>query len=466
MRGGRSSQPQLAKSLIAPLEYGHLKAGINPSPHPDYRREGLLRKQGNHLGGTRFDRWPPIAIIAISVSQSGFLPVRQDIIAVAVLGCWLYLIAARGGFWLSSVRDDSRHPLQAPFPQAPFPQASWPAVIAVVPARNEADYVAESIGSLLDQNYPGAFSVILVDDQSSDGTAAIALRAATTRGASNRLTIVYGQALPPEWMGKTWAQQQGLALALQQSPAPSYVLLTDADIVHAPDTLAWLVAQAQAEGSVLTSLMAKLNCVSFAERLLIPAFIFFFQMLYPFRWVNAPHRTTAAAAGGCMLARCDALAAAGGVAAIRDAVIDDCALATRLKKRGPIWLGLTKRARSIRRYPRLGDIRQMVTRSAYAQLKYSPIWLTATVVGLSLVYVAPVLFALFGSGLACALGTASWALRAISFMPTLRFYRMPVLWGAALPAIGLIYLAFTIDSAIQHARRGGGMWKGRVALRT
>jgi hypothetical protein len=189
-------------------------------------------------------------------------------------------------------------------------------------------------------------------------------------------------------------------------------------------------------------------------------------MLYPFRWVNGLHRTTAAAAGGCMLVGCDALVAAGGMAAIRNAVIDDCALAAKLKKCGPIWLGLSERIRSIRSYPRLGDIRQMVARSAYAQLKYSPILLSVAIVGLSLVYGLPALFALFGSGVAQALGTASWALMAISFIPTLRFYRMPLLWGVALPAIGLIYLAFTIDSAFQHARRGGGMWKGRVPLRT
>jgi hopene-associated glycosyltransferase HpnB len=380
----------------------------------------------------------------------------NNIIAAAVLASWFYLMVARGAFWLARVRDDDSSPLRNPLPT----------VVAVVPARNEADCVAQSIGSLLDQDYPGAFSVILVDDHSSDGTAGIALSAAKLRGASDRLTIVYGQAPPAGWMGKTWAQQQGLARALNQSPPPSYVLLTDADIVHAPDTLAWLVAKSLAKGSVLTSLMAKLHCTSFAERLLIPAFIFFFQMLYPFRWVNAPDRTTAAAAGGCMLAQCDALATAGGIAAIRDAVIDDCALAERLKTCGPIWLGLTERIRSIREYPRLGDIRQMVTRSAYAQLKYSPILLSVAVVGLGLVYVLPALFALFGGGLARALAIASWALMAISFIPTLRFYRMPLPWGAALPAICLIYLAFTIDSAFQHARRGGAMWKGRVPLKT
>jgi hopene-associated glycosyltransferase HpnB len=378
-----------------------------------------------------------------------------DIIAAAALAGWLYLIGARGAFWFASVRDDGSPPLQAP----------WPAVVAVVPARDEAGCVADSIGSLLDQEYPGAFSVILVDDQSGDGTAAIARRAAEMRGASDRLTIVSGQTPPAGWMGKTWAQQQGVELALRQSPPPSYLLLTDADIVHAPDTLAWLVAQAQSKASVLTSLMAKLRCESFAERMLIPAFIFFFQMLYPFRWVNAPRRATAAAAGGCMLVRSDALARAGGIAAIRDAVIDDCALAARLKPCGPIWLGLSERVRSIRAYPGLGDIRQMVARSAYAQLKYSPILLAGTVAGLALVYVAPVLFALFGSGLARWLGIVSWGLMAIGFAPTLRFYRMSLLWGAALPAIAVVYMAFTIDSAWQHVRRGGGLWKGRVPLR-
>ena len=381
---------------------------------------------------------------------------KYDIIAAAVLASWCYLITARGAFWWAGVRDDGHAPLRAP----------WPAVVAVVPARDEAGCVAESIGSLLDQDYPGAFSVILVDDQSGDGTAGIALRAAKMRGASDRLTIVFGQGPPAGWMGKTWAQQQGLDVALRQSPPPSYVLLTDADIVHAPDTLTWLVAQAQSKGSVLTSLMAKLHCTSFAEQLLIPAFIFFFQMLYPFRWVNAPHRPTAAAAGGCMLVRCDALTRAGGVAAIRDAVIDDCALATRLKACGPIWLGLSERVRSIRIYPSFGGIREMVARSAYAQLHYSPLLLMLAVAGLGLVYVTPPLFALLGRGFVQMLGIASWMLMAVGFAPTLRYYRMPLLWSAALPAICLIYMAFTIDSAHQHARRGGGMWKGRVPLRT
>ena len=205
--------------------------------------------------------------------NDGIALMTYDLIAAAVLAVWIYLIAARGGFWLASVRDDVRPLLQMP----------WPEVIAVVPARDEADCVAESIGSLLDQHYPGIFSVILVDDQCIDETAAFASHAAEARGASGRLTIISGKPPPAGWMGKTWAQQQGIDVAQRHSPRPTYLLLTDADIVHAPDTLAWLVAKAQSTGSVLTSLMAKLNCESFAEQALIPAFIYFFQMLYPFR---------------------------------------------------------------------------------------------------------------------------------------------------------------------------------------
>ena len=374
------------------------------------------------------------------------------IFAAVILAAWIYLTGARGGFWMASVRDGERLPLPGP----------WPVVVAVVPARDEAPCVGESIGSLLDQDYPGAISVILVDDQSRDGTAAVASHAAELRSASDRLTIVSGKPVPPGWMGKTWAQQQGLEIAQGRPVPPSYVLLTDADIVHARDTLAWLVAQAQSTGSVLTSLIAKLSCKSFAEQALVPAFIYFFQMLYPFRWVNDPARTTAAAAGGCMLVDCNALAQAGGIAAIADAVIDDCALAKKLKERGTIWLGLTERVRSIRTYPQFSDIRQMVTRSAYAQLRYSPVLLAGMIAALGLVYVAPVLFAVLGSGIAQALGIASWILMAISFGPTLMFYGMPGWWPPTLPAIAFIYMGFTIDSAWQHMRGGGATWKGRV----
>jgi hopene-associated glycosyltransferase HpnB len=226
--------------------------------------------------------------------------------------------------------------------------------------------------------------------------------------------------------------------------------------------LGTLVARAEREKLVLTSLMVELRCESFAERSLIPAFIFFFQMLYPFSWVNRPERATAAAAGGCMLIRAEVLQQAGGIDAIRSALIDDCALAKILKARGPIWLGLTERVRSIRPYPDIDEIRRMVARSAYAQLQYSPLLLAGTVLGMLLTYLAPPLLALFGSGIAQVLGLTTWGLMAVAFQPTLRLYRVSPLWGLALPAIALCYMLFTLDSALQFVRGKGGQWKGRV----
>lgn len=374
----------------------------------------------------------------------------DELIAFLAVATWLYLIAARGKFWLAGERDDT--PVSPP--------AIWPDVIAVVPARDEAGCVPDSIGSLLRQDYPGPLAVVLVDDNSSDGTAEAARRAAA--GAADRLTVIAGRALPAHWTGKLWAVHQGIEAAERLVPRPAYLLLTDADIVYAPATVRALVAKAEAERLVLASLMAKLRCESLAERALIPAFIFFFQMLYPFAWVNRPRSATAAAAGGCMLVRADALRRAGGIERIRGALIDDCALARLLKAQGPIWLGLTDRVRSIRPYPHLDDIRRMVARSAYAQLRYSPVLLAGTVAGMALTYLAPPLLAIFGSGLSQGLGLAAWALMALAFQPTLRFYRVSPLWGVALPAIACLYLLFTLDSAWASARGRGGLWKGRV----
>ena len=370
-----------------------------------------------------------------------------NLVASAALAVWVYLIAGRGCFWLAAERDDG----------GPAPLV-WPAVTAVIPTRDEAQGVGEAIASLLRQDYPGPFSVILVDDQSTDGTAEVARHASAA--AADRLTILPGAALPAGWTGKLWAMKQGVERA--QISEPTYLLLTDADIVYAPDALTRLVSQAQAEGLVLTSLMAKLRCESFAERALIPAFIFLFQMLYPFAWVKRHDRATAAAAGGCMLVRRDALCAAGGIEDIRGALIDDCALAHNLKTQGPIRLSLTERARSIRAYAAAQDIRRMVARSAYAQLRYSPLLLAGTVAGTALTYLAPVLLALFSHGFAQTLGLLAWAIMAIAFQPMLRFYRLSPLWGPFLPAIALAYMAFTLDSAYQHARKRGGLWKGRV----
>jgi len=369
-----------------------------------------------------------------------------------VLAIWLYLLAGRGAFWLARERDGD----------TPAWDGAWPAVSAVIPARDEAECVGKTVTSLLQQDYPGEFSVILVDDQSRDGTAAVAREAAAALGATERLTVVAGRPLAPGWTGKLWAQHQGVELAENLAAQPDYLLLSDADIVYAPEAVSRLVARAQRGGFVLTSLMVKLRCESFAERAFIPAFVFFFQMLYPFAWANDPRRATAAAAGGCMLVRRQALHAAGGMAAIRIALIDDCALAKALKRRGPIWIGLTERVHSIRAYPRIADIRRMVARTAYAQLDYSPWLLLGTVCGLVLTYLAPVAFALAARGLPQLFGIAAWLALALAFQPTLRLYRRSMAWGLALPAIAAVYMAFTVDSAYQHARGRGGMWKGRA----
>ncbi|HEY5237369.1 MAG TPA: glycosyltransferase [Rhizomicrobium sp.] len=365
------------------------------------------------------------------------------------LAIWIYLLAARGLFWLMRERDDRDEP------QFDGP---WPSVVAVVPARDEADVIARSIGSLLQQDYPGDFRIVLVDDQSTDGTSAVA-RALNDDG---KLQILSGAPRPHGWTGKLWAVKQGVA----QADIADYLWLTDADIAHTPENLRKLVARAKNDNLVLVSLMAKLHCKTFAERLLIPAFVFFFAMLFPFGWVNKKNSKIAAAAGGCILVSRAALERAGGIDAIRHEIIDDCALARLMKKQGQIRLSLTNRALSLRPYEKIEDIRRMVARSAYAQLDYSPLQLTGTLAGMFLLCVAPVIAALFSSGLARIAGALTWLAMAIAFQPMLRFYKLSPFWGAALPIIGALYALFTLDSAIQFWRGRGGMWKGRVQAMT
>jgi hopene-associated glycosyltransferase HpnB len=338
----------------------------------------------------------------------------------------------------------------------------WPSVTAVVPARNEADVIGQSIASLLKQDYPGRFRVVLVDDGSDDGTAERALTAAGNEGA-RRLEIVRGSPVPAGWTGKVWAQHQGVQHA--SSGDPDYLLLTDADIGHAPDNLRSLVARADNQRLVLASLMAELSCRSWAERFLIPAFVFFFQMLYPFAWVADKKRALAAAAGGCMLVRREMLERAGGMASIKSEIIDDCALARRLKALGPIRLSLTRHAVSLRPYAGFWDIGRMVSRSAYAQLDYSLLVLAGTVAGMVITYLVPPALALFASGAEQVIGLAAWLLMAVAFQPILRFYRLSPLWAPALPAIATAYTIFTVQSAIAVWRGHGGMWKGRVQAR-
>jgi len=378
------------------------------------------------------------------------------LIAILAVAVWIYLLLFRGWFWLGR-ESDAIDPPSMPHGEP------CPRVAAVVPARNEAAMLPRSLSSLLAQDYTPPLTVIVVDDQSEDGTFAVALHIGSI--ASREVVVLRSGPRPQGWTGKVWAMQQGIAHAAAMPDPPHYLLLTDADISYTPDALRRLVARARSGQFVLTSLMAKLNCASVAERALVPAFIFFFQMVYPFAWVAQASKRTAAAAGGCMLVDRRTLERAGGMSAIRDALIDDCALAAVLKADGPIWLGLTNRVVSLRPYPRVGDIRRMVSRSAYAQLRRSPLLLAGTVAGLALTFAAAPLLAIFAGYPSWALGVAAWGLMAIAFQPTLRFYRVSPLWGPMLPLIAVAYLGFTVDSAYQHLRGRGGMWKGRAQAR-
>jgi len=381
--------------------------------------------------------------------------VTLTILAALSLAIWIYLVLFHGRFW----RADQR------LGAAEAPAAGWPAVVAVVPARNEADVIATSIGSLLGQDYPGRFRVVLVDDSSEDGTGDAARALAATHDQGARLTVVQGTSLPPGWVGKMWAVHNGVAKADQIDAEAPYLWLTDADIAHGPGVLRALVAKAEGGRLDLVSLMALLHCRRPWERLLIPAFVYFFQKLYPFPRVNDPADRLAGAAGGCMLVRRAALKEAGGIEAIRDAVIDDCALGRALKANGPIWLGLAEDTRSIRPYDGLKDIWRMVARSAYDQLGYSPLALAGTVAGMALVYLVPPLVALLtpwhGDVPAGIMAALAWLLMAWSFRPTLALYGRPAP-AALLPLAGLLYNLMTLDSALAYYRGRGAYWKGRA----
>lgn len=378
-------------------------------------------------------------------------------LAALSLLVWLYLVFGRRGFWRAAPRFED---------QWPPPPAAWPEVVAIVPARNEAAHVATALGSLLAQDYPGRLTVILVDDHSEDGTRAIAERLPVAR---HRLLVIGAPPLPAGWSGKLWAVAAGLRRAGEAAPGAPYVLLTDADIAHAEDGLARLVAMAEAGRLDLVSVMVRLRCDSFWERLLIPPFVFFFRKLYPFAAVNDPRAPAAAAAGGCMLVRQAALAASGGIEAIRDRLIDDVALASAIKHRpggGRIWLGLSAATRSLRRYDRLAEIWAMVARTADTQLRHSLLLLLVTVIGLALVYLLPPLALALGAwerdpGLAGAGGLAT-GLMTLAYWPTLRLYECGLGRALTLPLAAAFYAAMTVDSALRHRRGVGGRWKGRV----
>ena len=377
-------------------------------------------------------------------------------LALVALAGWLGQLTLRGGFW----RADQR---LVAVPQA---LAHGPAVVAVIPARNEAPVIGRAIASLLGQDYPGRLSIVLVDDHSEDGTADRARRAAVELGVQDRLTILAGASLPAGWTGKLWALEQGIRHAAALDGAP-YLLLTDADIVHDARNLRRLVAKAEAEALDLVSLMALLYCRSWWERLLIPAFVFFFQMLYPFPLMNDGRSRVAAAAGGCILVRREPLARVGGLAPIRGAVIDDCALARLIKHQGGrIWLGLSQTVSSVRPYDRLDDIWRMVARSAYTQLGYSPLLLASAVLGMILLFLVPpglvILGLLLDAPIILALAHLAWALMTVAYWPTLNLYGHPTVATLLLPLAAFLYTAMTVDSALRHWRGQGGAWKGRT----
>ena len=336
---------------------------------------------------------------------------------------------------------------------------------AVIPARNEADVIARTLAAVLSQQYPGRLDVTVVDDRSDDGTGEIARDAIARAGAGERARVVGGCARPAGWTGKVWALAQGVAAARERG-APALWWFTDADVEHEPQTLARLVATLEGRDRDLVSQMVELHCGTSWERLLIPAFVLFFRMLYPFAWVNDDRRATAGAAGGCLLLRDAMLLRIGGLDRIRGELIDDCALATAVKREGGgLWLGLSTRSRSVRPYASLRAIWSMVARTAYTQLGYSPLALAGTVAGMLVLYAAPPLAVLGGivtrrADLAAA-GAVGWGVAAAVYVPTLRLYRVPAWQALALPAAALLYTAMTVDSALRHARGAGGTWKGR-----
>jgi hopene-associated glycosyltransferase HpnB len=369
-------------------------------------------------------------------------------LSIVTVLIWLGLLVGWHGFW----RADQRPPLK------PEPLAKWPSVVAIVPARDEAATIPFSLTGLIEQRYAGAYEIVLADDSSSDDTVAMAGRLASD--AEPRLTVVEAGPLPAGWAGKLWTLHRGIEEARRHKP--DYYWLTDADIAHKPQVLAGLVAHAESERLALTSLMVKLPTRTIWEKLLVPAFIFYFALLYPFRAVNDPSSRIAGAAGGSLLVRRDALEAIGGVAAVKGAIIDDCALAREIKGSGRrIWIGLAERSRSLRRYRRLGDFWSMVARSAYPQLGYSPLWLAGALLGLAVTFIAPPLLLLAGGGAALA-GLIAWILMGWAYTPTVKYHGLSPVWAVTLPIAALLFAAMTIASAVGHYRGQPAQWRGRT----
>jgi hopene-associated glycosyltransferase HpnB len=374
------------------------------------------------------------------------------LLGIISLLIWVVLTFFRGGFWQLTAFDDDVLPHKE--------LTSPPRVVAIVPARNEAQTIARTVESMAGQDYPGEVRIYVVDDHSDDGTADAVRMANGSMPAERRVTVLQADSLPAGWTGKIWALQQGVAKA--NTAAPDYYWFTDADIVHAPDTLQRLVSRAEAEQRDLVSLMVLLHARSFAERLLIPAFLYFFLKLYVPRWIADPKSRTAGAAGGCVLLREAALQHIGGLTAIRGEVIDDCALARAVKRSGgKTWMGLTRKSMSLRAYTTFGEIRDMIARTAFTQLGYSPWLLLGTLLGMLLTYIVPVALALQSRPPVWQIALGAWVLMTLTFLPTVRFYRLSPLWATFLPVAAAFYSYATWVSAVRYWMGRGGQWKGR-----
>ncbi|MBE9043108.1 glycosyltransferase [Pleurocapsales cyanobacterium LEGE 10410] len=371
---------------------------------------------------------------------------------------WLFLLLFWGSFWRANQCIEGHNTNNTQL-------KVYPTVWAIVPARDEAEAISISLSSLLNQNYLGKLFVVLVDDNSRDRTSEIAQQ--TADKLNKNLLIIPGKPLAEGWKGKLWAMQQGVDYARQQTPKPDYFLFTDADIKHDLNNLGQLITKAETENLDLVSLMVRLHCQSFWEKLLIPAFVFFFQKLYPFPWVNDSKKSMAAAAGGCILISNEALIDIGGIATIKDALIDDCSLAKAVKSQGKnIWLGLSKTTISLRIYDNLKIIWDTIARTAFTQLNYSAWLLFGTVISMVMIYLtAPVCLAIgiyTGSWLVVGISALTWLLMTWAYLPTVRLYNLSIPWAFSLPAIALLYTLMTIDSAIKYWQGKGGAWKGRT----
>jgi hopene-associated glycosyltransferase HpnB len=371
-------------------------------------------------------------------------------VAAIPFAIWIYLLLGRGSFWRLG-EDDI----------APKPLEKWPRVVAIVPARNESETIARAVSSLLSQDYPGEFEIVIVDDHSEDGTAAIAQQAAAESGATRCVTIHSAAELPLGWTGKLWALNEGISEG--EKTSPEFFWFTDADIVHAPDTLHRLVFRAEKDSLALTSLMVLLQAKTFPERLLIPPFLYFFLMLYPPRWTADPQARTAGAAGGCILLRREALERIGGIAAIRSEVIDDCALARAVKRSGgKIWVGLTRASVSLREYRNFAEIRDMIARTAFSQLRQSLALLAITLIGLFATFCLAWILFFTGDDPAWIMASTAVSLMTTTFLLTVLFYRLSPIWAFTLPFAALFYGYATCVSAVRYWLGRGGQWKGRA----